>query len=200
MCLLVAQGAEISCKDKRGYTPLHAAASSGQITVVKHLLNLAVEVNKSTHTFTRSCSKSRITPVYKRFRIRNTSPLFVLPHRQIDESNAFGNTALHLACFHGQDATVSELIDCGANVSQPNNKGFTPLHFAAASSHGALCLELLVNNGADVNVQVSVCPDAYSFWLTGFGVILCPFFNVKMEFSSDKLLLLQLQTSLKHCF
>lgn len=49
---------------------------------------------------------------------------------------------------------ASELIDCGANVSQPNNKGFTPLHFAAASTHGALCLEFLVNNGADVNVQV----------------------------------------------
>lgn len=74
--------------------------------------------------------------------------------QQIDESNAFGNTALHLACFNGQDAVVSELIDCGANVSQPNNKGFNPLHFAAASTHGALCLEFLVNNGADVNVQV----------------------------------------------
>ena len=44
VCLLVSEGAEISCKDKRGYTPLHAAASSGQIAVVKHLLNLAVEV------------------------------------------------------------------------------------------------------------------------------------------------------------
>lgn len=81
---------------------------------------------------------------------------FVFFEQQIDESNAFGNTALHVACFNGQDAVVSELIDYGANVSQPNNKGFTPLHFAAASTHGALCLEFLVNNGADVNVQV--CP------------------------------------------
>lgn len=79
---------------------------------------------------------------------------FLLLQQQIDESNAFGNTALHVACFNGQDAVVSELIDYGANVSQPNNKGFTPLHFAAASTHGALCLEFLVNNGADVNVQV----------------------------------------------
>lgn len=61
-----------------------------------------------------------------------------------------------MACFNGQDAVVSELIDYGANVCQPNNKGFTPLHFAAASTHGALCLEFLVNSGADVNVQV--CP------------------------------------------
>lgn len=80
--------------------------------------------------------------------------LSALYYLQIDEANAFGNTALHVACFNGQDAVVSELIDHGANVSQPNNKGFTPLHFAAASTHGALCLEFLVNNGADVNVQV----------------------------------------------
>lgn len=47
---LVSQGAEISCKDKRGYTPLHAAASSGQLAVVKHLLNLAVEVRTYSHS------------------------------------------------------------------------------------------------------------------------------------------------------
>lgn len=53
VCLLVSQGAEISCKDKRGYTPLHTAASSGQIAVVKHLLNLAVEVR--AHTLNICC-------------------------------------------------------------------------------------------------------------------------------------------------
>lgn len=50
---------------------------------------------------------------------------------------------------------VNELIECGANVNQVNEKGFAPLHFTAASRHGALCLELLVCNGADVNIKVS---------------------------------------------
>lgn len=45
MALLVSHGAEVTCKDKKGYTPLHAAASNGQISVVKHLLNLGVEVS-----------------------------------------------------------------------------------------------------------------------------------------------------------
>lgn len=54
----------------------------------------------------------------------------------------------------GQDAVANELVNYGANVNQPNEKGFTPLHFAAVSTNGALCLELLVNNGADVNFQV----------------------------------------------
>lgn len=42
--LLVAHGAEVTCKDKKSYTPLHAAASSGMISVVKYLLDLGVDV------------------------------------------------------------------------------------------------------------------------------------------------------------
>lgn len=86
-------------------------------------------------------------------------------HCQIDEPNGFGNTALHVACYMGQEAVATELVNHGANVNQPNKCGFTPLHLAAVSTNGALCLELLVNNGADVNQQVreeqcSLCCDA----------------------------------------
>lgn len=73
---------------------------------------------------------------------------------QTDEPNAFGNTALHMACHMGQDTVATELVNCGANINQPNHHGSTPLHLAAASSSGVLCLELLINNGADVNMQV----------------------------------------------
>lgn len=83
--------------------------------------------------------------------------------------NIYGNTALHIACYNGQDSVVNELIDYGANVNQPNNNGFTPLHFAAASTHGALCLELLVNNGADVNIQVKLALQLFSFTLSYFA-------------------------------
>lgn len=72
----------------------------------------------------------------------------------MNEPNAYGNTPLHVACYNGQDVVVNELIECGANVNQVNEKGFAPLHFTAASRHGALCLELLVGNGADVNIKV----------------------------------------------
>lgn len=72
----------------------------------------------------------------------------------MDEANAFGNTSLHMACYNGQEAVANELVNHGANVNQANGRGFTPLHLAAVSTNGALCLELLVNNGADVNMQV----------------------------------------------
>ena len=74
---------------------------------------------------------------------------------QINEPNVYGNTPLHVACYNGQDVVVNEFIENGANVNQVNEKGFAPLHFTAASRHGALCLELLVCNGAEVNIKVS---------------------------------------------
>ena len=42
--LLVSRSADAICKDKRGYPPLHAAAASGQIEVVKYMLRLGAEV------------------------------------------------------------------------------------------------------------------------------------------------------------
>lgn len=42
--LLVSRGADMMCKDKQGYTPLHAAAASGQIDTIRYLLSLGVEV------------------------------------------------------------------------------------------------------------------------------------------------------------
>lgn len=49
VALLINHGAEVTCKDKKGYTPLHAAASNGQINIVKQLLNLGVEVCGNAH-------------------------------------------------------------------------------------------------------------------------------------------------------
>lgn len=88
-----------------------------------------------------------------------TSPLLALD-LQIDEPNGFGNTPLHVACYMGQEAVATELVNHGANVNQPNKCGYTPLHLAAVSTNGALCLELLVNNGADVNQQVRIAKDS----------------------------------------
>lgn len=42
--LLVARGADLGCKDRKGYGLLHTAAASGQIEVVKYLLRTGAEV------------------------------------------------------------------------------------------------------------------------------------------------------------
>lgn len=51
--VLVASGAEVDCKDKKAYTPLHAAASSGMSSTVHYLLSLGVNVSAHTHMCVR---------------------------------------------------------------------------------------------------------------------------------------------------
>lgn len=40
----MARGADLGCKDRKGYGLLHTAAASGQIEVVKYLLRMGAEV------------------------------------------------------------------------------------------------------------------------------------------------------------
>lgn len=49
--LLMASGADVDCKDKKAYTPLHAAASSGMSSTVHYLLGLGVNVSMSLTCF-----------------------------------------------------------------------------------------------------------------------------------------------------
>ena len=72
---------------------------------------------------------------------------------QVDAPNAFNCTALHVACNNGQDVVVDTLLHYRVDYNALNNKGQTPLHYAAFSPHGALCMELLVKAGADPNIQ-----------------------------------------------
>ncbi|CAB1336564.1 unnamed protein product [Coregonus sp. 'balchen'] len=128
--LLVSRSANKGCKDKQGYTPLHAAAASGHIDIVKYLLRLGAEVS--------------------------------VEFKWLDEPNAFGNTALHVACYTGQEAVANELVNHGANVNQPNRSGYTPLHLAAskegksplhmAAIHGRFTRsQILIQNGGEID-------------------------------------------------
>jgi len=66
--------------------------------------------------------------------------------------SADGVTALHLACFYGQEETVERLLAAGADHSAQahNETGSTPLQEAAASGHTNIVL-LLLAHGAQVD-------------------------------------------------
>uniref|UniRef100_A0A3Q3M2F6 Ankyrin repeat domain 28b n=1 Tax=Mastacembelus armatus TaxID=205130 RepID=A0A3Q3M2F6_9TELE len=145
--LLLSRGANINAFDKKDRRAIHWAAYMGHIEVVKLLASRGAEVackDKKSYTPLHAAASSGMISVVKYLLDLGVD---------INEPNAYGNTPLHVACYNGQDVVVNELIECGANVNQVNEKGFAPLHFTAASRHGALCLELLVCNGADVNIK-----------------------------------------------
>ena len=61
----------------------------------------------------------------------------------LEARNTFGNTALMVAAFWGQEAVVKQLLEAKADINTRNNKDITPLMVAAVSGHVAILAELL---------------------------------------------------------
>lgn len=64
-----------------------------------------------------------------------------------DEADGTGNTALMGACFKGHVASITALIDGGADVNIQNSLGMSPLMFAIQFKQPAVCA-LLLSKGA----------------------------------------------------
>ncbi|XP_056007053.1 uncharacterized protein LOC125648776 isoform X2 [Ostrea edulis] len=67
------------------------------------------------------------------------------------QSGTNGYTPLHEACQVGDDTTVQQLLQNGADMNVYDNKGFNPLHIACGKGHDST-VQLLLNNGADINL------------------------------------------------
>uniref|UniRef100_A0A8C1MDG9 Ankyrin repeat domain 52a n=1 Tax=Cyprinus carpio TaxID=7962 RepID=A0A8C1MDG9_CYPCA len=146
--LLLNKGANLSASDKKDRQPIHWAAYLGHLEVVKLLVSQGSDKickDKRGYTPLHAAAASGHVDVVK-YLLRNGAEFihtvgFWNPSKKKKKKNT------------GQEAVANELVNRGANVNQPNHRGYTPLHLAAVSTNGALCLELLVNNGADVNMQ-----------------------------------------------
>ena len=61
-----------------------------------------------------------------------------------------GYTAVHFAAWDGKDEILAYLLEAGAKADVVGEDGYTPIFLAAAGGH-LDCVEILVENGADVN-------------------------------------------------
>jgi ankyrin repeat protein len=69
----------------------------------------------------------------------------------VDQQNARGRTALHLACSEGKISSVILLLELGAVINQPDKVGRTPLIYASLWGFRDI-VKLLLERGADVHV------------------------------------------------
>jgi hypothetical protein len=68
----------------------------------------------------------------------------------INQSDIFGRTALHVACQKNQEYMAKTLLESGANPTAATVCGLQPLHFAAANGSKPIC-RLLIAFKAEVN-------------------------------------------------
>jgi ankyrin repeat protein len=173
---LLEMGAQIDVEDKKGWTPLHCAASAGHTVKVTDLLMKGADVE--------AVNKNGQRPADLAKNEETENLLLAWPNNQklINEQKKFiadsifgyiqdivfllgrgvninckhdnGMTALHWAIFKGHKDIITLLLEKGADFNAKDNSGWTALHFAAHNGYTDIVKELLINgaNVAAVNV------------------------------------------------
>ena len=134
----LAAGTDVNAKDNIGLTPLHVAASRGHKEIVELLISKGADLKEKY--------KDGTTPLDEAIVEKHTEIADLL-RKHGGKSGA--EDSIHIAAKTGNIEAVKQHLAAGTDVNEKANDGVTPLHFATTKE----IAELLIDNGADVNVK-----------------------------------------------
>ena len=125
-------------------TPLHHAASTGQVETIAVLFELCADVNAR--------DREGWTPLLRAAAAGHHQAARMLLARGANVTcvDQNGRTALHLAVISGAAPCVAELA-VGDALTKKDNQGETALHAAAKYGFDE-CAKVLLDKGADINI------------------------------------------------
>jgi len=153
---------ELNNIDDEGQMPIHCAVKFGNTKIIKFFidyylknqLDLNVKDNVGWTILHCACYYCHGKPMED----ETLKMLLDLPSIKVDHTTIDGNTPLHYFAQKFLNTSCTELgetlIRKGSLVNKQNNFGETPLHKAMFNpAVRNLMVELLINHGADVNIQ-----------------------------------------------
>jgi ankyrin repeat protein len=142
-----APDADPTSRDFTGHTPLHAAASRGDLEAIKRLLANGADVNATVRSSEGYSSEWGNTPLHLAARDGRVeaAELLLDAYANVNAKNHRGQTPLHRAVGHPSLARL--LIENLANVDAADNLGQTALHWAAQDGR-VETVELLLSKGS----------------------------------------------------
>ncbi len=176
--LLIGKGLNIDEIDDHGWTPLHYAAKNGDYPLVHLLLAAGADCDKKTpealtiqHFLQPKATelknlidlyrqagiegkKNRESRLHLAIRLNDFQhfPL-LLKLDDVNTPNKYGKTPLHLAVIKKKKNFIMELIEAGALLELQDNKGRTPLFWAATLGKDLDIVQYLLKLGADVRLE-----------------------------------------------
>ena len=143
MCrVLIDAGADLHTKNEDGRSPLHYACGSGELDIVKMLVEAGTGVRATDN---KGCTCLMLAAYSGH--TETVRYLVGLPDVDVNHLSAHTHTALQFAVDEGEVDVVQVLIDAGADINIQNDEGSSPLNTACAS--GALdVVKMLVEAGA----------------------------------------------------
>ena len=146
----VENSADVDSKDSRdSRTPLSWAAENGHETVVKLLLEKAIDVD--------SKDSSGRTPLSYAAKDGHEAIVKLLLEKAVDvdsKDSEYGRTPLSWTAGNGHEAIVKLLLEKAVDVDSKDSSGWTPLSWAARNGHEAV-VKLLLEMGVDVDSRDS---------------------------------------------
>ena len=156
MFRLISRGAHVNCTDSLSLTPiliaLSATASAHTADMVSSLCELGADVNYTSDVlygdtslhFAAGKGNSEVISILLRYKAN------------VHARNYAGRTPLHVAAFHGNEATVRTLYLGGARLDAKEYYcGYSPLHLAVIGSCNAT-IDALLECGASI-MQLDAC-------------------------------------------
>lgn len=153
--------ADINAKDRKGNTPLHTAARRGKIKSVRFLVSAGADAslrNVANQTAAEIASTAEICAIIAQYQpqlapaaapsadpgrdsslhiaafagnIRNVLKLLANSRINVNETDAYGNTPLHVAAREGHPDVALALISRGGDTTIKNLRGQTALEVAS---------------------------------------------------------------------
>jgi len=138
-------GADVNQADINGTVVLHTAAMTGELEMVKYLVENGADVNKKDAT-----GQSAILSATLAKKIDIITYL-VEKGVSVVEADAGGTTPFHYAAMTGDLDIVKFYVKHGATAMMETNEQNVPLDFAAMLGHAELVKWLVEELGADVD-------------------------------------------------
>ncbi|MDR1236058.1 MAG: ankyrin repeat domain-containing protein [Holosporaceae bacterium] len=156
--------ADADLEEDDGGTPLHYAAKSWNLEMVKFLVNRDIEIIRERNQlwgnyrndyepFVQMENNNHETPLHFAAKSRNLeiAQFLVDQGAHVNAVTLEGQTPLHFAARSGDLQLVKFLMKQGAGVNAIADGNKTSLHFAARSGNSQLVGFLIEQQGADVN-------------------------------------------------
>ncbi len=143
---LIKLGADVTARNKKGWTPLHLSSRRGHVEVIRTLFEhgpgVKAQAEDGSTALHLASRRGHVEVVY----------MFLERGTDVTVQDKCGSTPLHLASQWGHTEVTCMLLEHGSGVAAQDKEESTLLHLASLQGHVEIA-RMLLKHGADISAK-----------------------------------------------